>query len=634
MLLDDGILTRSHPKRYSVDAIRFVPRHKSGVVVARLPVIDNRDLAVRLSAPRERWGWEFSVPQPVTPSSAVLRRPEWVEYPLPETLRRFAAKSRRGPLVVGVGSVISLWATGMAVAWGLSFWPVVLPAGVLVAAGWYAQTAIRHSAARRAFEADRNRELVKYERALAEWNARVAEHERREQQRVSAAQLWHPVCLGRGSRRVEVFGGGPDGWASLLATLGMSLLASGESVLVIDHTEQGVGVDLATLASQRAFPVRVRQLPADGVGLLDGLSAAQVAELVAEALQGLRSAEPQVRAQGVIAELIELVASRLTAPLTFGRIAAGLRLLRRVYDAETETVLSGNEIRRINDAVDAVGPSESARAELRFLSGLLGLLGGIADLAVEPMLLWPRSGLNLLAIADGHGRRKDLVDRLLFHRVLHDLRCGELGVGGGWLVVAGADHLGLEAIETLARHARRRAVRLVLMVEHLRGELTQLLGGADAATILMHLGSAPEASAAADFVGRGYRFVLSQLTEQIGISFTDGISDSHGDSFTDTHTDGYSGASPNASESSSRALTWSSTTSWSGSESTSTGRTYARGYEYVVEPTTFQSLPPTAFVLVENHGGGRRVVSGDCNPGIALLDRVSAEPRKQLGGPG
>ncbi|MEU7146105.1 hypothetical protein ABZ942_42160 [Nocardia sp. NPDC046473] len=355
--------------------------------------------------------------------------------------------------------------------------------------------------------------------------------------------------------------------------------------------------------------------------------------MIAEALEGLRGGRDPATVRGLHAELIELVAGRLTTPVTFERIAAGVRLLRRVYDTETETVLSGSEIRRINDAVDAVGSAESAREELRFLSGLLGLLTEAPGLPVEPVLLWPRSGLNVVATVDGHGRRKDLLDQLLFHRVLHDLRGGQAGSGGGVLVVAGADRMRLDAIEALGRQAQRRGVRLVLMVEHLRGELAQLLGGAEAATIMMRLGNATEASAAADFVGRGYRFVLSQLTEQIGHSFTDGVSDTSGDSFTATHTDGYSGASANTSESSSRALTWSSTTSWSGSESTSTGRTYSRGYEYAMEPTTFQSLPPTAFVLVENRPGARRVVTGDCNPGIAMLDRVAAQPLRYPRGP-
>ena len=48
-------------------------------------------------------------------------------------------------------------------------------------------------------------------------------------------------------------------------------------------------------------------------------------------------------------------------------------------------------------------------------------------------------------------------------------------------------------------------------------------------------------------------------------------------------------------------------------------------YEFQVEPTALQSLAPTAFVLVEAGPTGRRVVMGDCNPGIVLLDRVARD---------
>lgn len=38
----------------------------------------------------------------------------------------------------------------------------------------------------------------------------------------------------------------------------------------------------------------------------------------------------------------------------------------------------------------------------------------------------------------------------------------------------------------------------------------------------------------------------------------------------------------------------------------------------------------TGLVLVEAAPGGRRVVFGDCNPGISLLPRLSARPRASL----
>ncbi|MGW0252109.1 hypothetical protein ACWDYH_36335 [Nocardia goodfellowii] len=490
------------------------------------------------------------------------------------------------------------------------------------------RTEARYNSAYREFRQGRARAFEEFERAYAQWSAQVDTHDRHEQHRISSTMLWFPVRVGARQRRVDVFGGDADGWASLLATVGMSLLSAGERVLVLDYTEQQVAADFAALARDRAHAVNFTELPAENLAVLGDLCAADIAEVIAETLQGIRGGEPNPQLRSLDAEFVELVAASLAAPITFARLAAGIRLLRKLYDGDNESMLSATEIHRINALVDAVGPSETAREELRFLGGVLGLLAHDAQPATP--LHWPRSGLSVVATADANPRRKDLVDRLVVHRLTYDLRSGAIGDQATVLVVAGADHLGLSVVEALARHARRCGVRLILMFEHARGELTQLLGGADSATVLMRMGNAAEAAAAADFVGRGYRFTLSQLTEQIGRSFTTGVADSTGSSVTNTSSDGYSGTTANSSEAFSRAQTWSSTVNWSNANSTSSSHTYSRAYEYTVEPTTFQALPSTAFVLVENHHGGWRVVSGDCNPGIALLDRVARTPRTAL----
>jgi hypothetical protein len=47
-------------------------------------------------------------------------------------------------------------------------------------------------------------------------------------------------------------------------------------------------------------------------------------------------------------------------------------------------------------------------------------------------------------------------------------------------------------------------------------------------------------------------------------------------------------------------------------------------YEFAVEPVQIQSMPVTAFIFAGTTGGRRHIVAGDCNPGIALLDRVAS----------
>ena len=90
---------------------------------------------------------------------------------------------------------------------------------------------------------------------------------------------------------------------------------------------------------------------------------------------------------------------------------------------------------------------------------------------------------------------------------------------------------------------------------------------------------------------------------------------------------GSSNWSSNRASTTTRSDTWQDTVSKSIADSTSRSETAQRVYEYTVEPTVIQGLAPTAFLMVEVGNGGRRVVLGDCNPGIALLERVAAAPR-------
>jgi hypothetical protein len=214
------------------------------------------------------------------------------------------------------------------------------------------------------------------------------------------------------------------------------------------------------------------------------------------------------------------------------------------------------------------------------------------------------------------------------------------------LVVAGADHLGRAGLEAMARHAEISGVRLVYMFERLAGDSESFLGGGGSTSVLMRLGNAREAAAAAEFIGRGHVFVLSRLTEQVGKSFSTSDASSVGGQESVSETEGTSGGSGsvrarggvfsrpagtyrskgwNRSVTVSRSSTWERTHSISEGDQFNRGETMERSYEFTVEPTAIQQLPPTAFVLVDP-AGSRRAVWGDCNPGIVLLSRVSDQP--------
>jgi hypothetical protein len=561
------------------------------------------------------------VPKPAAPSPLRAQPPQWVEPAAAQDVQHWRQRVRGIPIIAGIGLFVGIWMSVLSLSWGLAWWPLV-GGGVLAAVlGWSVVAGLCYDAARHRDQQRRAQAWAHFERASTEWRSRVAEHDRREQTRIASVALWHPVQPEPGSRHVNVFGGSADGWSSLLATQGLSILFEGCGLLVLDFTEQRVAEDLAMLADAVGYPTHHDRLPADGIPGVADLSPSELGEIFAEALTSLLGPQPDsARSRAVYADLVERVAACLCPPRTFERIADGLAVLRRTFDAEAENSLSAEEIRRVNRLTETMGSPAALDEQSRFLAGSLRLLGEVEGGQIDP--LWPGKGLRVVTTTEINTRRKALVDRWVFFRLLHAIRTTPHR--GTAVVVAGADHLGAAGLEALTRHGAH--LRLIVMFEHLRGEPAQVLGGAGSATVLMRLGHAAEATAAADFVGRGYRFVLSQLTEQIGRSFTDGLSDTTGDSVTTSTSESYSPASSGTSDSRSRALTWSKTSSWSWSESLSGGQTWSRAYEYTVEPTTFQSLPVTAFILVETGARGRRVVAGDCNPGIALLDRVAPDP--------
>jgi hypothetical protein len=605
------------------------------------------ELVRGLFVAQERWGWEYVDPAPAAELDEA-RRPVWLEPPGPDmtALQERAARGRaKLPKRLGLTAVAWLVVSIGSTSYGLL---ALLVGGGLAVTPWLVPTR-QISSMRRSAQERRAAAWAEFEQADRTWVERAEQLRRGEQARRSAEMTWFPLGLLSSPSRVDVFGGTGDGWASLLTTAGASVLAAGRNVLVLDLSEAQVASGLAPLAASWGVPVTELELPRDQaqLDLVGDLPAEDLAEVLADAVGSMRPGPAQVDLQALDAELLRAVADRLDGPVTAGRLAAGLNVLRRVYDLSGSGPLSTPELARLTSYVDGVGGQrDQVQQELQFLAGLLDLLASadppaIADagrLDGSPSGLWPGEGLVVVSTFSPHLRRKDVLDRVLFARTLHELRSRRPAGAPDVLVVAGADHLGRESLEAMARQARRVGVRLVLLMERLRSELRELLGSSDSAAVLMRLGNAQDAAAAAEFIGRGHRFVLSQLTEQAGRTLTEGTATSTGGAEGTTVTDGTtrghgpggvtSGRSKSVAES--RTRSWQDTASRSQAESTMTGETRSRVYEFAVEPTTIQALPATAFILVEAGGSGRRVVLGDCNPGICLYDRVAAGGRPTL----
>jgi len=590
------------------------------------------DLAEQVFRLPEKWGWEYREPVPARRSPEWEKEPLWVEPAKAHGIQHHSqAPTKRIVIVVLIllvglalrqyGIVLDLLAIALAAIW---FLPLLT-------------NAEKTQSQQRTATQQRDQEHARYQEAWQAWKTSVESWNTGERARIDKADLWFPVTADQSLSRIDVFGGTPDGWAALITTFGASLLAADRFTVVLDLSEHDVSSELVAMARARGIPADVLDLPSDAgyASMLAGLGSEDVAEIIAEAV-GTSRETGSAELRSLDAALVRCVTDRLEGGFTFRRIGAGLQVLRRTYDASglQDPPLSDSELLNLSSYVDAAGQDDQTQRELQFLINSMELLAGNEAMVYGQGMrgdFWPRGAL-VIRTSHHNSRRKDLADRVLLQILMHQLRerGGYARNGAGSLIVVGCDHIGLKPLETMAQLARRANLETVLILEHLRGDLTQLLGGSDSASLIMRMGNAQEASAAAEHIGRGHKFVMNQISRQLSDATSEGEAKQWGatGTVTDSHSlsggGGSRGRNWSRSASFSRSDTWSRTVNWSTTNTVTDGATASRVYEFAVEPTQIQSMPSTAFIFVGTSGGRRHVVAADCNPGISLLNRVAA----------
>ncbi|MGO4756971.1 hypothetical protein AB4212_51630, partial [Streptomyces sp. 2MCAF27] len=95
--------------------------------------------------------------------------------------------------------------------------------------------------------------------------------------------------------------------------------------------------------------------------------------------------------------------------MTFTRLAAGLRVLLRVYDADPDApgapgALSPSEVESITQAIDLLGQSERVQNELRYVRAQTELLTPREEEAAVPggraAVWWQAAGLTIVTTED------------------------------------------------------------------------------------------------------------------------------------------------------------------------------------------------------------------------------------------
>jgi hypothetical protein len=475
---------------------------------------------------------------------------------------------------------------------------------------------------------------ARHEQVVSAWRERIREHDAEQQRRIDAMDVWYPAELSRSTHMTCVFGGTADSWSALLATLGASLLGTGEHVAICDLSRR-VAVDmLCSMARDAGYAVRETVL-GDAAGVIDLLAERdwlELSSILAEVLHAAqRDPDMSQRERTEDQEVIREIAECLDADgrVTIARLRSALLAVTRPDVADKgDHELSRHERDRLLGAF--AGASSVHATTIERMVSIERALRSMEILERSPPGAATQDDVGRArgAAADllvvGIDKRVDRLERerstdLLFELMLRRVQSGhaEMSV----LIVLGADCIAQQPLKSLLAHAERQKITVLLFFESLKQQAIDLLGSGGAAAAFLALGNRHEAEEASEFIGSEHRWAMVQ--EQ----FTTSVSS------TETY---------GREESLSTQATIGFPASMSIGASSSSGRSYSeafgRGTEHshtvqdveskLVTPAVLMGLQSerrlTEMIYVEALSSGRRkIFNVDCNPQRAGGPRVA-----------
>jgi len=493
---------------------------------------------------------------------------------------------------------------------------------------------------------------AEHARRIREWQALRIAHERQKR--------WYGVTVPGGVHRVDVAGGTLSGWSAMLTTAAAHRLAAGAEVTVLDLTEGSVALDLIAFARTSGIEPLVWVLPEDlprldlGTGL-DARGLADVLSLVVSAT----AEQGSTRDLSFDNAILERVIDALGGSATVASVAAALRALAQVGDPRQDVAAGLLSSAQVDGLTTMFGRGAADRVVVERAWVLESQLRKLAAVGTAPAPL-PASTLRVLAVSRHAGSVEGKVlAAYLSVGLTRTLRGGR--PGRPWqhtVFVLGADRLRGDTLDRLSDACESTGTGLVLGYRSVLPHVKQRLGRGNAAVAFMRLGNAEDARAASEQLGTEHRFVLSQLTETIGLSVTDTTASSYTSTAgsTDSLATSWSvsegttrstgrgrtnqgvlplpaNVSHNAQSSDSRSTgesesvsagiststAWGMTTSRATGDSESLARALGRSREFLIEQHELQQLPASAMIVTYAGPGGRQVVLADANPGIGGL---------------
>jgi len=628
--------------------------------LARTDPLQSRAL---LFKPGQRLGWEFRERHKFI---RAFREPAPPQPPPSDALHceaQAAALDHRDRVKTvtrfGGGSVLVL----LLLAVGGSPVPLVLAALVAVGCGGAVLgTLQRKTQAERAIEEVGARQTAAYEDACGAWEQRRLAFEAAEAERVGRLDEWGAALVPPRTQRLDVIGGTPRSREAFLTVLGSSTLPQ-RPVIVLDLTGDHVCESFANLAREAGVPVDLQLLPRDlaRTTLLSGLEPAQMVSSLVESMHGDNmgpSRGDRSRDELLLNDLCEA----LGEDLSLARLAAGLRALRG--DPDTAQVLTRREYNRIADELFS---DESRRQDNPNLGRLLSFIHPLRHLGSARKVGEP-AYLTCIALDDaGTSAGTELLKDLVLQWATRHV--AKVRGNAPAVMVVGDERVKLLHMERLSEVAAGRGVQVTFLLSHLRDMARELVGAG--AVGFMKLGNHVEAKEAAEFIGYGHKFEVSNLSRTIGgnesitVGRTDGGSTSQGTSLAeginwstnwgrstsasrrpgdltdigsgpDSVTEGQSSG---GSRGGSRTTTTSQTTgsNWSTTRQTAEGSNWndqvaqQRVYEFTVEPGRLQAMDDFHLLFVERDQRGLATPrSVEFNPEIVTLDRMNMDALPEL----
>ncbi|MGI8448990.1 MAG: hypothetical protein ACR2MP_17790 [Streptosporangiaceae bacterium] len=412
-------------------------------------------------------------------------------------------------------------------------------------------------------------------------------------------------------------------------------------MLTVDLTGEVICQELTDTARAAGVPSSVWLLPTQlgASGVLAGLSAAQFADALAEAVHAGGAAGAARAERAVDTRVLEQLHGALGGDVTPVRLAAAVRAA--LGHADRPSVLSPAEQALISAELFPAEYRRQIEPNLVRIEAFLTALAQHTEPPGQPPATpEPPAYYTCLALEPAaRSARAEVLAALAVQWLTVQVTSSNDPAPA--VIIVGADEISRPHLEWLAGACERRGVPLTLLFRHLRDTGLGMLGGGAAA--FMRLGHHAEAEQAAAYIGRQHRFVLSNVTATLGGSDTHTLTETEGQTVTDTtYTGGQAGwksrllpggpghagheESRGPSRSRSVSRDWSTARSWAESTNWSNAAASQRVYEYAVEPAVLQNLPDQALLLVTRGSAGPVLTSVECDPVIVTLPRVSSAP--------